>query len=65
MIAKMPFGKTGHESTRTIFGAAALGSMRQERADQVLDTLLAYGVNHIDVAANYGDAELRIGVWMI
>ena len=64
MIAKMPFGKTGHRSTMTIFGAAALGSMRQERADEVLETLLAHGVNHIDVAASYGDAELRIGPWM-
>ncbi len=64
MIAKIPFGKTGHESTRTIFGAAALSAMRQERADQVLETLLEYGVNHIDVAASYGDAELRVGAWM-
>ena len=64
MIAKIPFGKTGHESTRTIFGAAAFSAMVQERADQVLETLLEYGVNHIDVAASYGDAELRIGPWM-
>ena len=64
MITKIPFGKTGHESTRTIFGAAALGAMRQERADQVLETLLEFGVNHIDVAASYGDAELRVGSWM-
>ena len=64
MIPKIPFGKTGQVSTRTIFGAAALGAMRQERADQVLETLLKYGVNHIDVAASYGDAELRVGAWM-
>jgi aryl-alcohol dehydrogenase-like predicted oxidoreductase len=64
MIAKIPFGKTGHLSTRTIFGAAALSAMRQERADQVLETLLKFGVNHIDVAASYGDAELRVGSWM-
>jgi|TARA_Y100000310_G_scaffold224250_2_gene226067 aryl-alcohol dehydrogenase-like predicted oxidoreductase len=64
MITKIPFGKTGHQSTRTIFGAAALAAMRQDRADQVLDTLLQYGVNHIDVAASYGDAELRVGRWM-
>jgi aryl-alcohol dehydrogenase-like predicted oxidoreductase len=64
MIDKIPFGKTGHLSTRTIFGAASLGAMRQERADQVLETLLKYGVNHIDVAASYGDAELRVGAWM-
>ncbi len=64
MITKIPFGRTGHLSTRTIFGAAALSAMRQERADQVLETLLKYGVNHIDVAASYGDAELRVGAWM-
>src|SRR4030042_1840490 len=64
MIPKIPFGKTGQVSTRTICGAAALGAMRQERADQVLETLLKYGVNHIDVAASYGDAELRVGAWM-
>ncbi len=64
MIKKIPFGKTGHQSTRTLFGAAGLGSMRQDRADQVLEVLLEYGVNHIDVAPSYGDAELRVGPWM-
>jgi aryl-alcohol dehydrogenase-like predicted oxidoreductase len=59
-----PFGRTGHVSTRVIFGAAALGAMRQDRADAVLETLLEFGVNHIDVAASYGDAELRIAPWM-
>src|SRR5215470_10473111 len=61
---KLPFGRTGHRSTRVIFGAAALGSMRQEKADQVLALLLEHGINHIDTAASYGDAELRIGPWM-
>lgn len=64
MITQIAFGKTGHLSTRIIFGAASLGAMRQERADQVLETLLKYGINHIDVAASYGDAELRVGSWM-
>ncbi|MBT6504722.1 MAG: aldo/keto reductase [Deltaproteobacteria bacterium] len=64
MIKKIPFGKTGHLSSRIIFGAAAFMSMRQERADQYLEALLEFGVNHIDVAASYGDAELRIGNWM-
>ena len=59
-----PFGRTGHHSTRVIFGAAALGVMRQEKADQLLDVLLEYGVNHIDTAASYGDSELRVGPWM-
>jgi aryl-alcohol dehydrogenase-like predicted oxidoreductase len=64
MIAKATFGRTGHESTRTLFGAAALGRVTQAEADETLDVLLKYGVNHIDVAASYGDAELRIGPWM-
>jgi aryl-alcohol dehydrogenase-like predicted oxidoreductase len=64
MIARISFGKTGHLSTRVIFGAAALGAMQQDRADRILEILFQYGVNHIDVAASYGDAELRVGSWM-
>ena len=64
MIRKQPFGRTGHMSTVTLFGAAALGRVTQEEADRTLDLLLEYGVNHIDTAASYGDAELRIGPWM-
>src|SRR5579872_6117365 len=64
MIATQPFGRTGHNSTRTIFGAAALGQVTQDDADRTLELLLEYGVNHIDVAASYGDAERRIGPWM-
>ncbi|HEY8685006.1 MAG TPA: aldo/keto reductase [Chloroflexota bacterium] len=64
MIASQPFGRTGHHSTRTIFGAAALGQVSQDDADRTLEVLLQFGVNHIDVAASYGDAELRIGPWM-
>jgi aryl-alcohol dehydrogenase-like predicted oxidoreductase len=64
MIATEPFGRTGHTSTRTIFGAAALGQVTQDDADRTLEVLLLYGVNHIDVAASYGEAELRIGPWM-
>lgn len=63
-IARAPFGRTGHESSRVIFGAAALYSMKQERADRTLDLLLGHGINHIDTAADYGDSELRIGPWM-
>jgi len=64
MIERAPFGRTGHRSSRVIFGAAALGSMRQERADQILPVLLEFGINHIDTAAGYGDSELRIAPWM-
>ncbi|MHA2180386.1 MAG: aldo/keto reductase [Promethearchaeota archaeon] len=64
MIPKLEFGKTGHMSTRTIFGAAALSNVTQEEADQTLELLLEYGINHIDTAAGYGESELRIGPWM-
>ncbi len=64
MISQIPFGSTGHISTRTIFGAAALGNVTQQQADETLATLLDYGVNHIDTAASYGEAELRIAPWM-
>ena len=64
MIEKLAFGHTGHESTRTIFGAAALSRVSQETADAVLPLLIEHGINHIDVAASYGDAELRVGAWM-
>jgi aryl-alcohol dehydrogenase-like predicted oxidoreductase len=63
-IATLPFGRLGHHSTRTLFGAAAFGSVSQDDADRTLDVLLQYGVNHIDVAASYGDAELRIAPWL-
>jgi aryl-alcohol dehydrogenase-like predicted oxidoreductase len=64
MIEKIPFGRTGHLSTRTLFGAAALSKVTQAEADKTLELLLEYGVNHIDTAVMYGEAELRIGPWM-
>ena len=64
MIAKHSFGRTGHDSTRVIFGSYALSTARQAEADRVLDLLLEYGINHIDTAPMYGNAEQRIGPWM-
>jgi aryl-alcohol dehydrogenase-like predicted oxidoreductase len=63
-IATQPFGRTSHMSTRAIFGAASLGRVTQKEADQTLEVLQRFGVNHIDVAASYGDAELRIAPWL-
>ncbi len=63
-IPTLPFGRSGHVSTRTLFGAASLGAVSQADADRTLEVLLQYGVNHIDVAASYGDAELRIAPWL-
>ena len=64
MIPTAPFGKTGHQSTRTIFGAAAFSRVTQDDADRAMEVVREYGVNHLDVAASYGDAELRLGPWM-
>ncbi|HYN89160.1 MAG TPA: aldo/keto reductase [Ardenticatenaceae bacterium] len=64
MIATAPFGRTGHNSTRTIFGAAAFSGVTQEEADRTMELLIEYGVNHLDTAASYGDSELRLGPWM-
>jgi aryl-alcohol dehydrogenase-like predicted oxidoreductase len=64
MIATLPFGKTGHESSRLIFGAAALGGMRQEKADSTIDMVRNAGINHFDTAASYGDSELRLADYL-
>jgi aryl-alcohol dehydrogenase-like predicted oxidoreductase len=64
MIEKLPFGKTGHPSSRAIFGSASLGGVSQAEADRALDLLWEFGVNHIDTAPKYGEAELRLGPWM-
>lgn len=64
MIPSHPFGRTGHVSTRLIFGAAALWRASEAEAVRCLEQLLEAGVNHIDVAADYGNAELRVGSWM-
>jgi len=64
MLPKLVFGRTGHLSTRTIFGAAALSDVTQAEADATMEVLLKYGVNHIDTAASYGESELRLGPWM-
>src|SRR5438105_1845724 len=63
-IEKLSFGRSGHMSTRTIFGAASLSSATQEEADRTLEVLMQFGINHIDVASSYGDAEVRIRPWL-
>jgi aryl-alcohol dehydrogenase-like predicted oxidoreductase len=63
-IPLVEFGRTRHRSSRVIFGAAALSSVTQDVADRTLEVLQDHGVNHIDVAASYGEAELRIKPWL-
>ena len=64
MIATQPFGSTGHDSTRTIFGAAALWGATEDEGARALDLLFQHGINHIDTAASYGRSERRVGAWM-
>ncbi len=64
MIPTLPFGSTGHQSTRIVFGAAALLRPDEAAAARALELLLEHGVTHIDAAASYGDAELHVGRWM-
>jgi len=63
-ILRRPFGSTGHNSSVTLFGAAALGRVTQAEADKTMELLQEYGINHIDTAASYGEAEDRLGPWM-
>ncbi len=64
MIPTALFGRSGHESTRLIFGAAALGGMSQARADATMDAIAGWGINHIDTAAGYGASEDRLQPWL-
>ena len=63
-MKKRRFGRTNHESTLAIFGAAAFYEISQKQADQTMELVIASGINHIDVAPGYGQAEERLGPWM-
>ena len=63
-IDPLPFGRTGHLSTRLLLGAAAFSDVTQAEADATMDLALSYGINHVDTAASYGAAEDRLGDWI-
>ena len=63
-IETASFGRTGHESSRVLFGGAALGAVSQAEADSVFDLVVEAGINHLDVAASYGEAEVRVRPWL-
>jgi len=58
------FGRTGHMSTIAIFGGAAFWKISQADADKVMEQIIEAGINHIDIAPSYGQAEERVGPWM-
>ena len=63
-MEKRRLGRIGHMSSVIVFGAAGLGDVTQDEADQSIQLALDAGINHFDTAASYGDAELRMGPWM-
>ena len=54
-------GRTGHYRSVVTLGGIVVMNEDQAVADQVVDEALAAGVNAIDVAPSYGDAELKLG----
>ena len=64
MIPTLPFGRTGHDSTRTIFGAAAFWETPQKDVDATMDLILQNGINHVDTASSYGQSEQLLGDWI-
>jgi aryl-alcohol dehydrogenase-like predicted oxidoreductase len=64
MMPYASFGRSGHSSSRALFGAAALGRVSQAEADAAIEQALTAGVNHVDTAASYGESEARLGSWI-
>jgi predicted aldo/keto reductase-like oxidoreductase len=64
MIPTLPFGRTEHQSTRTIFGAAAFWETPQKDVDATMELVLQHGINHVDTAASYGQSEKLLGDWI-
>jgi predicted aldo/keto reductase-like oxidoreductase len=63
-VQQRRLGRLAHQSSVLIYGAAALAEVDQDTADASVQLALDAGINHFDVAASYGDAELRLGPWM-
>ncbi|MFN8224412.1 MAG: aldo/keto reductase [Gaiellales bacterium] len=63
-IPRIPFGRTGHESSRIVFGAVALAGATPAESSDTLELLLAHGINHLDTAPSYGDSEDQLHAWL-
>jgi aryl-alcohol dehydrogenase-like predicted oxidoreductase len=57
-------GRTGHFSTIAILGGVVFAHTNPAETDALMEQVIAAGVNHIDVAPSYGEAELRLGPWL-
>ncbi len=61
---KRRLGRTSHKSTVVTFGTAGIGRVPQDVADTAVELVLEHGVNHVDIAPNYGKAMERMAPWM-
>lgn len=64
-MEKRRLGRTGQMSSVAILGAVAFNAVPQSQADQAMERVIEASVNHIDVAPSYGDAEVKLGPWMV
>ncbi|MFX1569843.1 MAG: aldo/keto reductase [Promethearchaeota archaeon] len=58
------FGKTGVRVTIIAMGGCGLGYVQQNEADKAIQLALDHGINMIDVAPTYGNAEIRLNPWI-
>jgi len=64
-MKRRPLGRTGHDSSlATLGGAPFIYPIPEKEGDEFVKHALDMGVNHIDVAPTYGDAEARLGKWV-
>ena len=64
-MEKRVLGRTNHRSSITTLGGAVfIYPVENDIGDQFIKYALDRGVNHIDVAPTYGDAEARLGKWV-
>jgi len=63
MIKKRKLGQMGYNASIITLGGCGVGKVDQAVADRYIELALEHGVNMIDVAPTYGDAELRLAPW--
>jgi aryl-alcohol dehydrogenase-like predicted oxidoreductase len=61
-IEKRELGKTGLKVTILGLGCAQIGALRNFKlAVEIIETAIDLGINYIDTASTYGDAEEKVG----
>ena len=60
-MPQRPLGKTGQNVSLVAFGGIALAPLSHSEAVSALRSAIDRGVNHLDVAPSYLDAEVKMG----